>query len=129
MSPRRFFLPLVACAVLFLSSCSSHPVRNLASDASLLKPGQTSSQETLRLIGEPNERHADGKGQETWIYREKETSWFKKSPVIGRFLNPRKEESLTVVMHDNVVFSANYGSLAYNKPTWDKDFSWQGEKK
>jgi len=129
MSPRRFFLPLLTCAVLCLTSCAGQPVRNLASDASLLKPGQTSSQETLRLLGEPNERHAGGNGEETWIYREKETSWFKKTPGIGRFFNPRMEESLTVVIRDNMVFSADYGSLAYNKPRWDKDFKWQGDQK
>jgi len=125
MSPRRFFLPLLACAVLFLASCAGQPVRNLASDAALIKPGQTSSQEVLRLIGEPSERQAGDNGEERWIYREKETSWLKTAPLVGRLFNPRKEETLAVVIRDNVVFSARYGSLAYSRPSWNKDFDWQ----
>ncbi|MDR0476522.1 MAG: hypothetical protein LBH14_01090 [Desulfobulbaceae bacterium] len=130
MSPRRFLLPLFACVVLLVTSCAtSQPVRNLASDASLIKPGQTSSQEVIHLIGEPDQRQAGGNGQETWIYHEKETSWVKKAPLVGRLFNPHKEESLTLVIRDNVVASSRYGSLAYNKPGWDKDFDWQGDKK
>jgi len=129
MSPRRFFLPLLTCAVLFLASCAGTPVRNLASDASLIKAGQTTSQELIGLIGEPDERQTGKDNQEIWIYHEKETSWLKTAPVIGRLFNPRKEESLIVSIRDNVVFSSRYNSLAYNQPSWDKDFDWQGDKK
>ena len=129
MSPRLFFLPLLACAVLFLASCAGQPVRNLASDAALIKAGETSAQELVRLIGEPDERQAGGNNQETWIYHEKEKSWLKTKPLISRLFKPRKEESLTVVIHDNVVFTARYGSFAYDEQHWAKDFDWQRDKK
>ena len=130
MSPRRFFLPIVACVLLFLASCAGEPVRNLASDASLIKAGQTSRQELVNLLGEPDERHKGKDNQETWIYHEKETSWLKTAPVVGRLFGPRKEESLVVSIRDNVVFSARYNSFAYDQQRWNKDFDWQqGDKK
>ena len=127
MSPRRFSLVLI-CATLFFASCAGQPVRNLASDAALIKQGETSSEEVLRLIGPPDQRQVKN-NQETWTYHEQETSKLKTAPVIGRLFNPRKEESLVLVIRDNIVFSARYGSLAYNQPDWDKDFDWQGGKK
>jgi hypothetical protein len=129
MSSRLFSLPMFVCAVLFLASCAGQPVRNLASDATLIKPGQTSGPELIRLIGEPDERQAGSGNEETWIYREKETSWLRTAPVTSRLFKPRKEQTLTVIVRDNVVFSARYGALAYDQPRWDKDFKWQEGKK
>ncbi|HBT97712.1 MAG TPA: hypothetical protein DEB25_08840 [Desulfobulbaceae bacterium] len=129
MSLRCFLLLALSCAVLFLASCAGTPVRNLASDASLIKPGQTSGQELIGLIGDPDEYQTGRDGEKIWIYHEKETSWLKTAPVVGRLFNPRKEESLIVVIRDNVVFSARYSSFAYDQPGWDKDFDWQGDKK
>ena len=130
MSPRRIFLPIVACTLLFLTSCAGTPVRNLASDAALIKAGETSRRELLNLLGEPDERQIGRDKQETWIYHEKETSWLKSTPVVGRLFSPRKEESLVVSIRDNVVFSARYNSFAYDQQRWNKDFDWQqGDKK
>jgi hypothetical protein len=125
MPPRRFFLPIFVCAVLLLASCAGPPVRNLASDASMIKAGQTSRQELSQLLGEPDERQTGANGQEIWIYHEKEKSRIKTAPLIGRLFTPRREETLTVVIHDNVVFSAQYGAFAYERERWNNDFNWQ----
>jgi len=129
MPPRRFLLPILVCAVLLLASCAGQPVRNLASDAAMIKAGQTSRQELSQLLGEPDERQTGDGGQEIWIYREKEKSRLKTAPVIGRLFSPRREETLTVVIRDNVVFAAQYGAFAYDQQRWKNDFDWQKDKK
>jgi hypothetical protein len=130
MPPRRFFLPIFVVAVLLLASCAGGPpVRNLASDAAMIKAGQTSRQELTQLLGEPDQRQPGAKGQEIWIYHEKEKSRIKTAPVVGRLFTPRREETLTVVIRDNVVFSSQYGAFAYDQQSWNNDFDWQKGKK
>ncbi|MDR3090517.1 MAG: hypothetical protein LBU39_12000 [Desulfobulbaceae bacterium] len=129
MPPRRLFLSLLICVVVFLASCAGTPMRNLASDAAMIKSGKTTSQDLARMIGEPDERKPGDAGREIWVYREKETSRLKTAPLIGRLFNPRKEEMLTIDIRDGVVFSARYGAVGHDPKPWSDDFDWQGDEK
>jgi hypothetical protein len=131
MPLRRLFLPiLILTGALFcLAACGGAPVRNLASDAAMIKAGETSRQELLQMLGQPDQRRAGNDREEILVYHEKETSRLKATPLVGRLLSPRREATLTVVIRDDVVFSARYGAIAYDEQRWSDDFKWQREGK
>ena len=126
-SPSRYAVCLVFF-LLLLTACTGRPVRNLASDAALIKAGQSSRQDVLAYLGDPDEQLQEEGGREQWIYHEKEKSKLKTTPVVGKFFNPKKEETLTVILQGDAVLSSFYGAFAFEQKKWADDFDWQRKK-
>ena len=63
---------MCSCLLLFLllGGCQSKQVRHLASDASLIKPGQSTLQDVQRYLGEPDNRREVGPGVTEYVYYE-----------------------------------------------------------
>jgi hypothetical protein len=62
--PMRLYFLIGLTLLLLLSGCYSKPVRHLASDASLIKAGESTRIDVLQYLGEPNGRRAVGPGIE-----------------------------------------------------------------
>ena len=53
-----------------LAGCYSKPVRHLASDASLVRAGESTREDVLRYLGEPDGRRTVAPGVEEYLYHE-----------------------------------------------------------
>ena len=116
-------------AVLILSGCYSHPVRNLASDAALVKVGQSTRDDVLSFLGEPDDQQTVAKGVEKWLYREKTTTTLEKAPVVGKYFGTPGVGRVVVTLKDDRVTDCTYDAHDDDDTDWAKDFSWQEKEK
>ncbi len=104
------FLLLAVMALLF-SGCASHEVRHLASDASLISPGQTSQQDILGMLGPPDQKVKLEQGGEKWLYYQVNKSFLRQTPYIGNRLGEENYDLLTITFRDQRVVDSVYRQL------------------
>ncbi|MFV0436270.1 MAG: hypothetical protein ACK5PS_02600 [Desulfopila sp.] len=108
-----------------LTGCYNTPVRHLASDAALIRVGESTRTDVLTYLGEPDEQDVLGKGTEKWIYREYERSVVKDAPLVGKYFGKPDWNQVTVILTDNVVTECTYGAWESENDAWADDFGWQ----
>jgi hypothetical protein len=124
-----FLLVFVAVALVGISGCYTTPVRHLASDVSLLKVGQSTEEDVLIFLGEPDEQQELGAGVEKWLYKDKEMSFLEKTPLVGKRLGSPEYRQVVVTITNNIVTEVVYSSSDADDMDWADDYSWQEKKK
>ena len=114
---------------LVLAGCYGKPVRHLASDAALIKPGESTREDVLTYLGEPDEQEILSEGVEKWVFREYESSMLKSTPVVGRYFGPPDYGTVTVILKNNIVAKCIYGAYDHEELDWADDFGWQESQK
>jgi hypothetical protein len=115
--------------VFAVSGCYNKPVRHLASDAALIKIGESNRNDVLTYLGEPDEQVILGKGMEKWVFTEYEDSAFKNAPVVGKYFGEPDYGTVTIILKDNVVVDCVYGAWEFDSQAWTDDFDWQEKRK
>lgn len=108
-----------------LSGCYTNPVRHLASDAALLKVGESTQQDVLVFLGEPDEQQTVGEGEEKWLYRDKEMTVLEKTPLIGKRIGTPVYHYLVVTLRHGIVADCVYSSTDKDDMDWAKEISRQ----
>lgn len=116
-------------SVSLLSGCYRKPVRHLASDAALIKAGQSSREDVLTFLGEPDEQIIIQEGVEKWVFKEYENSALKSAPVVGKYFGKPDYGTVTVIIKDNTVVKCVYGAYDHEEMGWADDFHWQEQPK
>lgn len=126
----NFFLVVFMAVVLVgISGCYTQPVRHLAADVALLKVGQTTGEEVVIFLGEPDERQDLGAGVEKWIYFDKEMTLLEKTPLIGKRVGSPEYKLAMVTITNNLVTEVVYSSHDKDDLDWADDYSWQKKDK
>ncbi len=125
MFPVARYTILILSTVLILSGCYTTPVRHLASDVGLIEVGQSSREEVLTFLGEPDDQEVIGEGVEKWTYREYESSMVKSAPLVGKYFGPKNYGTVTVIIKNDVVVKCVYGAYDHKEFDWADDFDWQ----
>ncbi len=102
---------LVVILVLFLAcllSCSSSPVRNLASDASLVHKGFSTTKEIRELLGPPDKMIHRPNGLQDWYYYNVQSSPIRKIPWLGKRLAKERVEILHIIFSGDRVIDCIY---------------------
>lgn len=128
LSMFRRFLILCAAALL-LGGCYNKPVRNLASDAALIKSGQSTRDDVLTFLGEPDDQKVVGKGVEKWLYKEETTSVLGKAPLVGKYLSSPGYGRVVVTLKGDTVIDCSYDAHDAGEDGWAHDYSWQEKEK
>lgn len=108
-----------------ISGCYVTPVRHLASDAALIKVGESTKEDVLVFLGEPDEQKNVGQGVEKWLYREKKTSLMEKTPLIGKHVGSPEYHHVVVTLRNGIAVDCIYSSSDEDELDWAKDYSWQ----
>ncbi len=87
-------------------------VRHLASDVSLVVPGQTTRQDVMSYLGTPNLQFSLPNKHGKWIYYQKKKSILRKIPLIGNVLGHQKYDVVTIIFENNVTKSSEYRELS-----------------
>lgn len=125
-SVRRFAILLTTgLLLLVLSGCYNHPVRHLASDVALIKAGETTRQEALALLGEPNSMRQISATTEEWTYFEEDKSLLQKTPVVGGAFSAKGSKTVILILSGNIVTAARYGEYVKDEFDWKNDYPWQ----
>lgn len=124
----RIMLFLLA-AVFALSGCYNKPVRHLASDAALLKTGESSSEDVLVYLGDPDEQKSLADGVEKWLYKKKEMNFFERIPYAGKYIGAPEYSQVVVTIANGIVTDVTFFQSDEDDLDWADDYSWQEKKK
>jgi hypothetical protein len=121
------FVRLFTCFfILFmLGGCTSHPVRHLASDASLVKPGVSSKEDVLTFLGDPDARQMLSASVEKWIYYEEQETTSQKMPYLGKLFSADGFSQIAITFEGNIVSDCRFSSFDSDDFDWSDDYSWQ----
>jgi len=121
------FVRLFTCFfILFmLGGCASHPVRHLASDASLVKPGVSSKEDVLTFLGDPDARQMLSASVEKWIYYEEQETTSQKMPYLGKLFSADGFSQIAITFEGNIVSDCRFSSFDSDDFDWSDDYSWQ----
>ncbi len=124
----RIMLFLLA-AVFALSGCYNKPVRHLASDAALLKIGESSSEDVLIYLGDPDEQKSLADGVEKWLYKKKDMNFFERIPYAGKYIGAPEYSQVVVTIANGIVADVTFFQSDEDDLDWADDYSWQEKKK
>ncbi len=123
----RFFV--VAVTVLFLQvGCYNTPIRHLASDVSLIKVGESKSEDVILYLGEPDVQRMVSEELVEWIYLEEKLSDLQGMPFLGRFFSANGYEKVVVTLKDELVYDCRFSAYEKDEFDWSDDFPWQKKR-
>lgn len=126
---KNFFLLLfVAVTLATISGCYNKPVRHLASDVALLKVGQSTEEDVLIFLGEPDEQQEVSEGVEKWLYRDKHMTFMEKAPLVGKRLGSPEYKLVVVTISNDIVTDVIYSATDADDMDWADDYPWQEKK-
>ncbi len=125
------FARALVCLLLpiVLTACAGTPVRHLASDASLIKPGVSTKDDVLTYLGDPDTRQAVSGSAERWIYYEERQSTLQKAPYLGRLFNAKGFDQIVITFEGDTVIDNRFSSFDADEFNWADDYSWQEKRK
>ncbi len=122
-------LLLVLSFLLLLGGCSStEPVKHLAAEASMIKPGVTTKQALIATLGEPSGRRTVSPGVEEYVYYADQKGLFSGMPVVGSWVGNKGYEMIIVTLHGDLVTQCQFRTFDESDQDWVHDFSWQEVK-
>ncbi|MBU0961929.1 MAG: hypothetical protein KKD01_13470 [Proteobacteria bacterium] len=123
------FLIIALFLAVALGGCSQGSVRHLASDVCMIKAGQTSRQEVLELMGEPDSKRMVAPSTEQWVYYEEDKSSLQAAPVVGGTFDPNGYHMVVITLSGDTVSTCRYSAYDEDEFDWQDDYSWQEIKK
>ncbi|XOF33771.1 MAG: hypothetical protein ACL93V_00265 [Candidatus Electrothrix sp. YB6] len=114
---------LMLAVLCFIAGCSSKPVRHLASDAALIKTGESTRQEVLRYLGPPDSRRTLSPGAEEYIYYQERKGTFGNMPLVGKWIDPESYEMIRVTLDDGVVTGCDFLIRKEDDMDWAEDIT------
>jgi hypothetical protein len=125
----RSTLCVLFLGLLLLGGCHSKQVRHLASDAALIKPGQTTVKEIQKYLGEPDGRREVAPGVSEFVYFENRPGFFANMPVLGSMTGPSGYEMIIVTIDNDVAANCEFRTFNQADRKWMEDFTWDQEIK
>jgi hypothetical protein len=116
---------LTMILVICLAGCYNKPVRHLAADVALLKNGESTQEDVLVYLGDPDEQVELEGGVEKWLYKKIDTTFFERMPLIGKRVGSPEYIQVVVTMADGIVVDTEYSATDEDDRDWASDFSWQ----
>ena len=120
----RQYILIGMTLLLLLCGCYNKPVRHLASDASLIKAGESTRVEVLQYLGEPNGHRKVGKGIEEYVYHEGKYNFFQRSPVVGSMLGDDGYELLIITLSGDLVTGSEFRTFTKGEMERFEGFTW-----
>jgi hypothetical protein len=108
-----------------MSGCHNHPVRHLASDVGLIKAGETTRQEVISLLGDPDSTRMVSATIEEWTYYDEDKSLLQQTPLMGEAFSSKGYNTVVLLLNGDIVSAARYGSYDKNEFDWQNDYHWQ----
>ena len=117
-----FMMFLTTC---LLSGCYITPVRHLAADIALVQVGQSTREDVLIFLGDPDDQKDLGSGAEKWLYTQKKKSGAEKAPLVGKYFGSPEINRVVITFTNGIVTDSTFSSMDKDELDWADDFSWQ----
>ena len=125
MASKKWYYVLALMLFFSLAGCYIKPVRHLASDAALLKVGESTREDVVIFLGEPDDQQVTGDGVEKWLYKDKNMTLLEKTPLVGEHIGSPEYKTVVVTLRNGIVAGCVYSSSDEDDMNWAKDYSWQ----
>ena len=129
----NIFRPFVVFSVLFLAlflaGCSGTPTRYLVSDVCMIKTGETSREEVLKLMGDPDSKRMVTPEIEEWVYYEEDRATLQNTPLVGGMFDPDGYNMVVITFSGDTVATCRYNGFEEDEFDWQDDYSWQETEK
>ena len=125
MKPSNSSFFILLLAVCFLSGCYINPVRHLAADVALVQVGQSTREDVLIFLGDPDEQQVVSEGTEKWLYTQTKKSTMEKTPFLGRYFGSPEENRVVITFTKGIVSDTSFSSDDVDEMDWADDYSWQ----
>lgn len=112
-------------SLFLLGGCNTKQVRHLASDAALIKPGQSTRQDVLRYLGEPNGHRTLSPEVEEYVYYEDRKGTLGQMPMVGSWIDPEGYEMILVTLEGDLVTGCEFRLFNEADQGWVDDFTWE----
>ena len=122
------FMFIGLALILLLGGCYSKQVRHLASDASLLKVGESTRQDVLRYLGEPNGHRTVAPGIQEYVYYETRRDVLGRAPLVGSLFPAEGHEILIITLTGDLVTDSEFRTFRKTDKEWADDFTWDEVK-
>ncbi|WP_417909626.1 hypothetical protein [Candidatus Electronema sp. PJ] len=109
-------------------ACSYKPVRHLASDAALIKAGESTRKDVLRYLGEPDSRRVIAPGVEEYMYAEEQKNQLANLPLMGKLVAPASQEMVIVTLKEDQVASCEFRLMKKDDQDWREEAKWEPVK-
>ncbi|MBM9538390.1 hypothetical protein [Desulfobulbus alkaliphilus] len=118
---------LLTCflALFLVAGCYTKPVRHLASDAALIKPGQSTAADVHKYLGEPDGRREVGPGLVEYVYFEDRPGFLGGMPMVGRLSSSSGYEMIIITLEHDLVRHAEFRTFSKDDHRWMKNYSWE----
>lgn len=113
---------MTAC---LLAGCYITPVRHLAADIALVQVGQSTREDVLIFMGDPDDQQVLEGGIERWLYTQKKKSTVEKTPVVGKYLGSPEINRVVITFTNGIVTDSKFSSNDEDDLDWADDYSWQ----
>ncbi len=121
--------PFVVLSVFFLAlsmaGCAATPTRHLVSDVSMIKTGETTREEVLKLMGDPDSKRMVTPETEEWVYYEESLATLQKTPLVGGMFDPDGYNRVVITLFGDRVATCHYSGYEDDEFDWQDDYSWQ----
>ena len=124
-----FFLFFLSFFVVALNACSSTPTRHLVSDVAMISAGNTSREEVIKLMGDPDSKRMVDADTEEWVYYEERAATLGGTPLFDGVFDSDGYEMVLITFSGDVVKTCNYRGHDDDEFDWRDDYSWQEIKK
>ncbi len=112
-----------------LSGCSSSPTRHLVSDVAMISAGNTSREEVLKLMGDPDSKRMLNADVEEWVYYEEKSATLEGTPLFDGVFDPEGYDMVLITFSGDIVKTCHYRGHDDDEFDWKDDYSWQDIKK
>ncbi len=112
-----------------LSGCSSKPTRHLVSDVAMISAGNTSREEVLKLMGDPDSKRMLNADVEEWVYYEEKSATLEGTPLFDGVFDPEGYDMVLITFSGDIVKTCHYRGHDDDEFDWKDDYSWQDIKK
>ena len=120
----RHTLLLLLAALFLLCGCHAKQIRHLASDAALIKPGESTIRDVQKYLGEPKGRRDVSPGVVELVYYEDRPGFFGNTPVLSSLTGPTGYEMIVVTLKNDQVTDCEFRTFHKNDRKWVEDFTW-----
>jgi len=125
MNPFKNYFFTMLLAACFLSGCYITPVRHLAADIALVQVGQSTREDVLIFLGDPDDQQVLENGVEKWLYIQTKTSTAEKTPFLGKYFGTPEVNRVFVTFTNGIVTDSVFSSSDEDELDWADDYSWQ----
>lgn len=115
---------LAALIALLGAGCSFKPVRHLASDAALIRPGESTLTDVLQYLGQPDGRRSIAPGVEELFYAEERKGGLATLPGFERVIDPDSHEMVLITLEGNIVTKSEFRLIRKKDQAWKRKISW-----